>query len=136
MNTSYHVRGNISCLVYFIIFLLSAAFLFSGCTRILDRHFADTTGPMEGEITIKGLKKTVTVRRDHMGIPFVDGQRLEDLAFAIGYVNASDRLNQMIGLKMISQGRLAEMAGSPFTDIDIYIRTLNLNKAARILYEE
>jgi len=103
---------------------------------MLDRHFADTLCPMEGEIVIHGLKEDVTVRRDDMGIPYIDARSMEDLAFAIGYVHASDRLNQMIGLKMISRGRLSEMAGRTTIDLDTYIRTLNLVRAADILYSE
>ena len=118
-------------------FLLLLFILLSvGCDRILDHHFADTISPMEGEIRLAGLKHPVDVRRDAIGIPFIDAHNMEDLAFAIGYVNASDRLNQMIGLKLISQGRLAEMAGSAALDIDIYIRTLDLVKASRILYDD
>jgi len=119
-----------------IILLLSVAILFTGCTRILNRHFADTIPLAEGEISVAGLNNPVIIRRDDMGIPFIEAETMEDLAFAIGYVNAADRLNQMIGLKLVSQGRLAELAGKPGFDIDIYMRTLNLVKAARILYEE
>jgi len=49
-------------------------------------------------------------------------------------VNAADRLNQMIGLKLMAQGRLAEMAGPDVIDIDIYMRTLNLEKISTLLY--
>jgi len=137
MGTSGDSRGRnfINCRAW-ILFILSVAVLSGGCTRLLDRYFADTTPRMEGEIRLSGLKNQVTVRRDEMGIPFVNAQTMEDLSFAIGYLNAADRLNQMIGLKLISQGRLAEMAGNAVADIDVYIRTLNLGKASRLLYDE
>ncbi len=113
-----------------------AGLVFTGCARILDYRYADTLFPLEGEISVEGLESPVTIRRDDMGIPFVEAQTMEDLGFAMGYVDAADRLNQMIGLKLISQGRIAELAGEPGVDIDIYIRTLNLAKAARILFDE
>jgi acyl-homoserine-lactone acylase len=90
----------------------------------------------QGKLTVKGLKDTVTVRRDEMGIPFIEANTRQDLAFATGYINSSDRLNQMVTLKLISQGRLSEMAGQPVLEIDKYMRTLNLNKAAGLLYDE
>ncbi len=116
--------------------LLLGLILSGGCTRLLDRHFADTVAPLEGELSLSGLKSQATIRRDDLGIPFVEAQSMEDLAFAIGYVHAADRLNQMNGFKLLSQGRLAEMAGEPMVEIDLYMRSLNLMKAARILYRE
>ncbi|MCK7506228.1 MAG: penicillin acylase family protein [Desulfobacterales bacterium] len=50
-------------------------------------------------------------------------------------MHASDRLAQMIGMKLISEGRLSEMAGPAVLDLDIYMRTMNLNGAAKALYK-
>ncbi|MBN2298109.1 MAG: hypothetical protein JXM72_05920, partial [Deltaproteobacteria bacterium] len=50
-----------------ILFVLAAATIVGGCTKILDRRFADTIMPMEGEISIHGLKTPVTIRRNDMG---------------------------------------------------------------------
>ena len=60
---------------------------------------------------------------------------MEDMAMAVGYVHASDRLAQMIGMKLISEGRLAEMAGPAVLNLDIYMRTMNLKGAAEALYK-
>lgn len=117
--------------------LLSAAMVFScGCTRMLSSHYADTLPVIEGQLSMQGLHSPVTIRRDDMGIPFIEASDMRDLAFAIGYVNASDRFTQMVGIKLLSQGRLSEMAGKPALEIDIFMRTVNLTKAARILYED
>jgi acyl-homoserine-lactone acylase len=56
------------------------------------------------------------------------------MAMAVGYVHASDRLTQMIGMKLISEGRLAEMAGPAVLNLDIYMRTMNLKRVAENLY--
>jgi acyl-homoserine-lactone acylase len=58
---------------------------------------------------------------------------MDDMARAIGYVNASDRLTQMEGLRLVSQGRLAEMVGPSALDLDIYIRTIGLPRIAGML---
>jgi acyl-homoserine-lactone acylase len=119
-----------------IVVLVVWAVLAGGCTRMLDSYFAGTAQEMEGAITIQGLKEQVTVRRDNLGIPFIEAANMEDLAFAMGFVNASDRLCQMISLKLVSQGRVSEMAGRAGLDIDVFMRTVNLKKAARLLYDE
>ncbi len=116
--------------------LLSAAVLITGgCTRMLNSHYSDTLPVMEGQLSMKGLHSQITIRRDDMGIPFIEASDMQDLSFAIGYVNASDRLTQMVGIKLLSQGRLSEMAGKPALDIDVFMRTLNLSKSARILFD-
>lgn len=119
-----------------IIVLLVVILFQSGCSGVLRRIYKNSVISEQGKLTVKGLKDTVTVRRDEMGIPFIEANTRDDLAFATGYINSSDRLNQMIVLKLISQGRLSEMAGQPVLEIDKYIRTLNLNKAAGLLYDE
>ncbi len=97
-------------------------------------HYRYTLAKSRGIEVLKGLKMPVTIRRDHMGIPFIDAPDTDDLAFAIGYVNASDRLSQMIGFKLMAEGRLSEMAGPSTLDIDVYIRSQGLNQIARSLY--
>ena len=109
--------------------------LIGSCTTLIDRHFKVQLDAPSGNITIAGLKDTVTVRRDAYGIPFVEAKNMEDMAIAVGYVHASDRLAQMIGMKLISEGRLAEMAGPAVLNLDIYMRTMNLKGAAETLYK-
>lgn len=116
--------------------LVLSTVLTVGCARMLDSYFAGTTQKLEGTITVQGLREQVTVGRDDLGIPFIEAGNMEDLAFAMGFVNASDRLCQMISLKLVSQGRISEMTGRPGLDIDVFMRTVNLKEAARLLYVE
>jgi acyl-homoserine-lactone acylase len=110
--------------------------LFLGsCTTLIDSYFKGKLDASQGNITLAGLKETVTVRRDAYGIPFVEAKNMDDMVMAVGYVHASDRLNQMIGMKLISEGRLAEMAGPAVLNLDIYMRTMNLKGAAEALYK-
>lgn len=109
-----------------LLILAVISFLLSGCAGLADVYFKRSLDPVSGQVTISGLKAPVTVRRDAYGIPFIEAQNSEDLAMAIGYVHASDRLAQMTGFKLLSQGRLAEMAGPVMLDLDIYMRTMNL----------
>ena len=122
--------------LFSIIVLLAAILFQTGCSGILGHMYKGSVMPEQGRLTVNGLKDTVTVRRDEMGIPFIEAKTRQDLAFAAGYINASDRLNQMVAMKLLSQGRLSEMAGPPVLEIDKYMRTLNMNKATRMLYDE
>ena len=115
--------------------IVAICLLLGSCTTLIDRHFKGQLDPSQGNITIQGLKDTVTVRRDAYGIPFVEAKNMDDMAMAVGFVHASDRLAQMIGMRLIAEGRLAEMAGPAVVNLDIYMRTMNLNGAAEALYK-
>ncbi len=62
-------------------------------------------------VQIKGLRESVTVRRDARGIPYIEAATEDDLYFAQGYVTASDRLWQMDLLRRTGRGELAEIFG-------------------------
>src|SRR5205085_9423251 len=63
------------------------------------------------EINVSGLAKTVTVRRDERGIPYIEATNNDDLYFTQGYVTASDRLWQMDLLRRNVRGEMAEIFG-------------------------
>jgi acyl-homoserine-lactone acylase len=115
--------------------IVAICLLLGSCTALIDRHFKGQLDPSTGSIHIAGLKDTVTVRRDAYGIPFVEAKNKEDMAMAVGYVHASDRLSQMISMKMLSEGRLSEMAGPAVLNLDIYMRAINLKAEAERLYK-
>ena len=118
---------------YILCFVLVTGLLIGGCSNLASKHFRNSVDSPQGSVKLPILSKQVTVRRDNLGIPFVEAQNMEDMARAIGYVNASDRLTQMVGLKLVSQGRLAEMVGPSALDLDIYIRTIGLPRISEIL---
>ncbi|MCU0597739.1 MAG: penicillin acylase family protein [Desulfobacterales bacterium] len=105
-----------------------------GCRGFLNDTFKETVDPETGSIALEGLNNIVTVRRDSLGIPVIEAANFHDLAFATGYVMASDRLAQMVGFSLLGQGRLSEMAGSLTLDIDIFVRTLGIAETARKEY--
>jgi len=119
-----------SCCALFVV-----CFLVLGCSHLANRHFRSKLDDLQGTVILDGLKDKVTVSRDDYGIPLVEAQNMEDMAMAVGYVHASDRLTQMIGMKLLSQGRLAEMAGPSVLALDIYMRSVNPASTAEILYK-
>lgn len=74
----------------------------------------------------------VTIHWDAHQIPFIEAERDEDAAFALGMVHAHLRLGQMETVRRISQGRIAEMAGPiPFVlNLDHSLRTLGFGRGA------
>lgn len=106
----------------------------SGCAPILNSVFNNSLPPLEGQQIVPGLSQKVTVKRDNMGIPYIEASKLEDMIFAMGYVSAYDRFTQMEGFRLVGKGRLSELLGKATLEMDIYVRSLNLNQTAQTLY--
>lgn len=102
--------------------------LLVGCQPLLERMAQSSVDAEAGRIALPGLAAPVTVRRDAYGVPLVEAASEADLAYAMGYVMAEDRLAQMMSYTLTAQGRLAEMAGPVAIDLDVYTRTLGLRR--------
>src|SRR5215218_8435996 len=74
------------------------------------------------EVTLNGLKESVTVRRDSRSIPYIEAKNDPDLYFAQGYITASDRLWQMDLLRRVVRGETAEIFGKTTLEQDKYWR--------------
>ncbi len=85
-------------------------------------NFPTQNFPTEGEVTVYWNEYLV---------PFIEAQNDADAAFTIGVIHAYLRLGQMEMLRMVAQGRLAEMFGPIVTDIDHTLKILNPDKAAQ-----
>lgn len=123
------MKGLIKCV------LLATMAGLAGCEYSFQHAFKASVHPETGEIKLSGLSQPVEIKRDARGIPFIQAQNSDDLAFAMGYSHASDRLAQMTGMKLASQGRLSEMMGPVALDMDIYMRSQNTVEAGRIILE-
>lgn len=95
----------------------------------------DTLPPTTGVQPLKGLAQNVSVRRNAMGMPLIESNTFHDALFTLGYVHATDRITQMVTLRLLAQGRLSEMSGSDLLDADRYMRAVNLKKSAGELYK-
>ena len=89
---------------------------------------------MEGELRLDGLRHTVTVWRDSLGIPHVRAANEHDAWFAQGFVTAQDRLWAMEYDRRRAVGRWAEAAGESVVGQDMQIRRFRLEDAARADY--
>lgn len=76
------------------------------------------------------VTRPVEIRwNDHM-VPWITAETDEDLATALGLVHGHLRGAQVMLLRLVAQGRLAEVAGPLATDVDHALRILGFGRAA------
>ncbi|MFC1669875.1 penicillin acylase family protein, partial [Spirochaetota bacterium] len=83
------------------------------------------------DVSLKGLKDKVTVYRDKNAIPHIYAKNENDLARAIGYVMAQERLWQMDLLRRVTQGRLSEALGAELVEVDELMRSLRIPEKSK-----
>lgn len=83
-----------------------------------------------GELALPGLAGPVTVKRDDKGMAYIYARDLSDAVFAQGFVTAQDRLFQMQLNRLMSQGRISELAGEKALGLDRRMRTIGLGRIA------
>ncbi|MBE3599408.1 MAG: penicillin acylase family protein [Limnochordaceae bacterium] len=91
---------------------------------------AGAAAPAPEELRLPGLIGPVRVVEDTLGIPHVVARTEHDAAFAIGYLQARDRLFEMDVSRRRAEGTLAELLGSAALSEDVQMRTLGLSRAA------
>lgn len=77
----------------------------------------------------------VRVVRDVHGVPTISASRDEDVYFAMGYVQAQDRMWQLEFQRRVAQGRLAEILGKDALLQDAWMRTLGIYPAAHSAWD-
>jgi penicillin amidase len=73
----------------------------------------------------------VEIVRDTWGVPHIRAANREDLFFAQGFVQASERLFQMDLAYRLATGRLSEALGEAALPMDRFVRTCGWNRAGR-----
>jgi len=85
---------------------------------------------VSGTLAVAGLRASVEVIRDRWGVPHLFARNTHDLFFAQGFVHAQDRLWQMEFNRRVSSGRLSEIFGATTLQMDRFLRTVGLRRAA------
>lgn len=78
----------------------------------------------------KGLTAEVIIKRDDKGVPHIEAQSINDLAFAVGFTHAQDRLWQLEFNRRVMNGQLSEVLGDATLPTDKFIRTIGVKRAA------
>jgi len=84
---------------------------------------------------LNGLKASVNLFRDDLGIAHIKADNSADAFFAQGYIHAQDRLWQMDQDRIKAQGRLAEYVGQTGVAQDQLMRRFRLYETAKLDYE-
>jgi penicillin amidase len=74
-------------------------------------------------------EQPVTLRWNSYHVPYIEAKTDRDLAVAVGLVHAHLRGTQMSLMRLVSQGRLAEILGAPARKVDHALRVLDLCQA-------
>ncbi len=132
--------------VPFVPFVVAVVLALAPAARATDV----TDLPVAQTFTFLQLSAPVDVVRDTHGVPHVYASTLNDAAFVIGYVHATDRLFQMDVFRRIPSGTVSELLGFPDFQIgpggnptdppfpgnignvtqDLFFQTLGLRRAA------
>jgi len=82
------------------------------------------------KFTRRGIHDTVSMQRTDQGVPRIVASNREDLAFAVGYAHAIDRLVQIIMVRSLARGRASEhFAGTEnLIALDTHFRWLYLEQ--------
>ena len=111
---------------------LVVAFIF---VAVMTGLFYQTTqsglAPESGVVHLAGLTAPVKVIRDTAGVPHIYAQNRLDLARALGYTQAQDRLFQLEMRRRLAEGRLAEVFGADLVESDYVYRLFDPEKFAR-----
>jgi len=77
------------------------------------------------------LSAPVTIGRDALGVPTVQGRTRADVAYATGFIHAQDRFFQMDLLRRVAAGELSALIGPPALPIDRRDRPLRFREHAQ-----
>ena len=89
-----------------------------------------------GKRVIKTLGDGVLVTFDEADIPHIKANSQSDALFALGYLHATERSWQMEMNRRIASGRLSEILGNETVNIDRFIRTLGVKRAAEQQFDK
>jgi penicillin amidase len=124
--------------IYRSLFLLGMAAVMSCAVRSMPEYEKNPTLPqVSGALQVPGLVGEVKVYRDKWGVPHIFTENEHDMFFADGYIQAQDRLWQIVLFRAVSTGKLSEIFGNvgvPGMDVmGMEVSTLGIDKRMRIM---
>ncbi|HVP70988.1 MAG TPA: penicillin acylase family protein, partial [Gemmatimonadaceae bacterium] len=67
--------------------------------------------PLDGRLLTPGVRSTVTIERDALGIATISAANRLDLAYGTGFAHGQDRFFQMDLARRLAAGELSELVG-------------------------
>jgi len=93
------------------------------------------SGVLDGKKELDNPYGKVEVYYDEYGVPHFVASDEKALAFAVGYIQAKDRLFQMDLHRRIMKGELSEVFSEDFYESDVFYKKMDFLKAAEITWE-
>ncbi|MGB1270912.1 MAG: penicillin acylase family protein [Endozoicomonas sp.] len=91
---------------------------------------------LDGEVKSSVLQSSVTVKRDKLGVPHIEGSYRNDLAFATGYLHGQERFFQMDLNRRNSAGELSELVGTAALEHDKKQRKHRFRDVAEVVAQQ
>ncbi len=85
---------------------------------------------------VSAADQTATIYRDEFGIPHVFADALQDAAFAVGYAQAEDRLEELLKNYRRASGTMAEVFGPSLFESDYRQRVMRHAEVSQARYHE
>ncbi|MCA9515446.1 MAG: penicillin acylase family protein [Myxococcales bacterium] len=85
---------------------------------------------LDGELAVAGLEAPARIRRDRLGVVYIDAQTTHDAWWALGFCHGQDRAGQLEIYHRVLHGRLAAVAGRDGLPMDQLSRRLGVRRAA------
>ena len=108
----------------------SALALITACATLYGVYFK-TPDISSGSISLEGARGEIVIRRDSLGVPFIEAGDEDDLFFGAGFAAATDRMWQMEVMRAAGRGRLSEFIGPESLPLDRFLRALGIGDAVR-----
>lgn len=90
---------------------------------------------LDGTHAASALSATVSIERDALGVPTLQGSTRADVAFGTGFVQAQDRFFQMDLLRRVAAGEMSELVGPAALELDRRNRAHRFRERARMLLD-
>ena len=113
--------------------LLLALLLMTAFAAWLWWAMGRSTPLLEGDIALAGLSAPVTITRDAQGTATIAGATRTDVAHALGYLHAQDRLFSMDMMRRFAAGELSALSGGSMEKVDRAIRPHRFRARARVM---
>ena len=84
----------------------------------------------------QGVDQGTTIYRDEFGIPHIFAPTLNDAAFAVGYAQAEDRLEELLKNYRRATGTMAEVSGADAFQEDLRQRVMRHAEISKARYQQ
>ncbi len=89
-----------------------------------------------GRIDSSKIKDTIKIYRDSMAVPYIVAHDDKDVAFAMGFVHAQERMFTMDVTRRAGEGRLSEIFGSKTLPYDEMFKTIGIERDAKKMLKQ